>query len=46
LSFVFVILEGKIYDPADIVIVNKLNGVEENDIPNGLLVPNFVIGLP
>jgi hypothetical protein len=38
--------EGKIYDLADIAIVNKLNGVEENDIPNnGLVVPQSVIGL-
>ena len=30
----FVILEGKIYDPADIEIVNRPNGFEENDITN------------
>jgi len=29
----FVILEGKIYDPADIEIVNRFDGVEPNDIP-------------
>ena len=29
----FVILEGKIYDPADIEIVNRFNGVEPNEIP-------------
>ena len=45
-SFVFVLLEGKIYNPADIAIVNKFNGVEENDIPNGLSVSPSVLGLP
>ena len=33
----FVILEGNIYDPADIAIVNRSNGVEENDITDELI---------
>ena len=33
----FVILEGKIYDPADIAIVNKFNGVEENDLTDEVI---------
>jgi hypothetical protein len=33
----FVILEGNIYDPADIAIVNRSNGVEENDIMDELI---------
>ena len=38
-SFVcsFIILEGKIYDPANIVIVNKFNGVEENDLTDEVI---------
>ena len=44
--FVFAILEGKVYDPADITIVNKPNGVEENDIPIGFLEPASAIRLP
>ena len=38
-SFVrsFVILEGKIYDPADISIVNKFNGVEEKDLTDEVI---------
>ncbi|OEU06634.1 hypothetical protein FRACYDRAFT_254185 [Fragilariopsis cylindrus CCMP1102] len=39
--------EGKIYDPADIAIVNKFNGVEDNDI--GLDIPRnpeLVLNLP
>ena len=33
----FIILEGKIYDPADITIVNKINGVEENDLTDEVI---------
>ena len=39
--------EGKIYDPADIAIVNKFNGVEDKDI--GLDIPRnpqLVLNLP
>ena len=38
-SFVrsFVILEGKIYDPADIAIVNRFNGVDRNDITDEVI---------
>ncbi|OEU21578.1 hypothetical protein FRACYDRAFT_235204 [Fragilariopsis cylindrus CCMP1102] len=31
------ILNGKIYDPADIAIVNKFNGVEENDLTDEVI---------
>ena len=33
----FVILEGKIYDPADIEIVNRFNGVDRNDITDEVI---------
>ena len=33
----FVILEGKIYDPADIEIVNRFNGVDRNDITDDVI---------
>ena len=33
----FVILEGKIYDPADIEIVNRFNGVGPDDITDELI---------
>ena len=48
----FVILGLKIYHPADIAIVVKVNGVEENDIDSeifslgGFAVPGNVIGSP
>ena len=33
----FVTLEGKIYDPADIAIVNRLNGVDENELTDEVI---------
>ena len=33
----FVILKGKIYDPADIAIVNRFNGVDRNDITDEVI---------
>ena len=33
----FLVLEGKIYDPADIEIVNRFNGVEVNDITDEVI---------
>ena len=33
----FVIFEGKIYDPADIEIVNRFNGVDRNDITDEVI---------
>ena len=39
--------QGKVFDPADIAIVNKSNGVEFNDIPNGLkALAQMFLGLP
>jgi hypothetical protein len=40
----FITFEGKIYDPADIAIINKFNGVELKDVPNGILVPEHYVG--
>ena len=37
-------LVGKIYDPADIAIVNRLNGVDENELTNEIIdevIANF-----
>ena len=43
----FITFEGKVYDPADIAIVNKPNGVEFNDIPSGLkALAQMFLGLP
>ena len=40
-------IQGKVFDPADIAIVNKPNGVELNDIPNGLkALDQMFLGLP
>ena len=33
----FVILEGNIYDPADIAIVNRSNGVDENELTDKVI---------
>ena len=38
----FVILEGKIYDPADIAIVNRFNGVDENEITDEV-INDFIV---
>ena len=45
-SFVFAILVGKVYDPADIEIVNKPNGFEEDDICGDMRNRRLALGLP